>query len=272
MRVWSEGLLMYMVGSSVMGPRRLLIVGDVALSRSLMRMVLTRLGYSVTCLASGQEALTALGHTRFALALIALHLPDLPGLTLARRLRETPGPVGAMPILLFGDAWDQDRIIEGCQEARLEGYLPKPISIGRLVSSVSELIHRSRDRRGSSSDMTRPIPMAIERLTQFTDGDSQLERELSSLYLSTATLYVDELRANLADPEEWRRTAHALKGASANIGATEVARLAAEGEQGGPSPALLASLEDALEEVRVFFRERSQTWPLRAEPALAGSR
>jgi CheY-like chemotaxis protein len=45
---------MYMVGSSVTGPRRLLIVGDVALSRSLMRMVLTRLGYSVTCLASGQ--------------------------------------------------------------------------------------------------------------------------------------------------------------------------------------------------------------------------
>jgi HPt (histidine-containing phosphotransfer) domain-containing protein len=120
--------------------------------------------------------------------------------------------------------------------------------------------------------MTRPTPLAIERLTEFTDGDRQLERELSSLYLSTATLYVDEMRANLANTEEWRRTAHALKGASANIGATEVARLAKEAEQAGPSPALLASLEDALEEVRRFFRERSQGWPLRFEPVLASSR
>ena len=120
--------------------------------------------------------------------------------------------------------------------------------------------------------MTRPTPLAIDRLNQFTDGDSQLERELSSLYLSTATLYVDEMRASLADAEEWRRTAHALKGASANIGATEVARLAAEGERGGPSPTLLTSLEDALEEVRRFFRERSTSWPLHAETAVAGSR
>jgi CheY-like chemotaxis protein len=68
--------------------RRVLIVGDPALSRSLMRMVLGRLDYVVTCAASAREAHAALAHTRFALALVALHLPDMSGLAFARALRE----------------------------------------------------------------------------------------------------------------------------------------------------------------------------------------
>jgi HPt (histidine-containing phosphotransfer) domain-containing protein len=116
----------------------------------------------------------------------------------------------------------------------------------------------------------RTEAMRVERLQEFTDGDAQLERELSSLYLSTATLYLDEMRASLTNAEEWRRTAHALKGASGNIGAVEVARLAAEAERSDPAPDRLAGLEDALEEVRRFFRDRgAAVRPLPAQGALA---
>ena len=71
-------------------------------------------------------------------------------------MREMPGPVGSMPILLFGDAWDRESILEGCREARLDGYLPKPISIGRLVSSVCDLIQRSSTSSGVPAPMPRP--------------------------------------------------------------------------------------------------------------------
>ncbi|MEK0081756.1 response regulator [Benzoatithermus flavus] len=236
-------------------PRRLLIVGDVALSRSLMRMVLSRLDYVVTCVASAQEALTALAHTRFALALIALQLPDVPGLTLARRLRDWPEPTGSMPILLFGDAWDTERILEDCREARLQGYLPKPISIGRLVSTVCDLIQRAPSQPEAPTPMPHP-PVAIERLLAFTDGDLQLEQELVSLYLATAGVYLDEMRMALDGGADWNRPAHGLKGASDNIGAVEMARLAAAAEMAPPSPAELARLEQALAAVRRFFRER----------------
>jgi CheY-like chemotaxis protein len=267
------------LGYRPLPPRRLLIVGDVALSRSLMKMVLTRLGYVVTCLASGQEALVALGHTRFALALIALHLPDLPGLTLARRLRAMPEPVGVMPILLFGDAWDRESILEGCRDARLDGYLPKPISIARLVSSVCDLIQRSSSSLSSSSSHSgvpsvmppRPTPpIALDRFQEFTDGDDQLERELSSLYLSTAGLYLEELRGAQGRPADWGRAAHALKGASANIGAREVARLAAEAERAPPSPELVERLALALDEVRRFFHERRSATASPPEAAVVG--
>lgn len=258
--------------SRTMPRRRLLIVGDVALSRSLMRMVLSRLGYVVTCVASGQEAMVALGHTRFALALIALHLPDFPGLTLARRLRALPGPEGSMPILLFGDAWDRERILESCREARLDGYLPKPISIGRLVSSVCDLIQRSSTMSGVTTSMPRPLPIALERFETFTDGDGQLERELASLYIATAGLYLDELRGAFGNAADWSRAAHALKGASANIGAAEVARLAAEAEHAPPSEDLVTRLDEAVGEVRRFFRDRSDAWSTQPETAFANQR
>jgi CheY-like chemotaxis protein/HPt (histidine-containing phosphotransfer) domain-containing protein len=242
-------------------PRRLLIVGDPALSRGLMKMVLSRLGYVVTCVVTGHEALAAFTHTQFALALVAVHLPDQPGLSLARRLRGAPGPVGAMPIILFGDAWDSEPVLRSCREARLDGYLPKPISIGRLVSSIRDLIHRAAPPPAGDPAVTptpTPTPsIALAHFTSFTDGDPQLERELSSLYLATADLYLDEMRAAVAEGGgDWSRAAHALKGASGNIGAAEVARLAAEAEAASPDAERLAGLEAALEAVRHFFRGR----------------
>ena len=159
------------LGSGAMATRRLLIVGDPALSRGLMKMVLSRLGYVVTCVVTGQESLMALSHSSFALALIALHLPDLPGLTLARRLRQAPAPVGTMPIIMFGDAWDPERILDSCREAGLAGYLPKPISIARLVSSIHDHIHRPQAEPGAPPTMPQPPAFEVERLTSFTDGD-----------------------------------------------------------------------------------------------------
>jgi CheY-like chemotaxis protein/HPt (histidine-containing phosphotransfer) domain-containing protein len=252
-------------------PRRLLIVGDLALSRGLMKMVLSRLGYVVTCVGTGHEALAAFTHTQFALALVALHLPDQPGLNLARRLRAAPGPVGAMPIILFGDARDSEPVLRSCREARLDGYLPKPISIGRLVSSIRDLIHRAPPPSGDPAVMPTPVPIALAHFTSFTDGDPQLERELSSLYLASAELYLAEMASALAGGADWDRAAHALKGASANIGAVEVARLAAEAELAAPDADRLARLRDALEAVRRFFRDRLEAVALR-EPAGALAR
>ena len=245
------------LGSSSMATRRLLIVGDPALSRGLMKMVLSRLGYVVTCAVTGQESLMALSHSSFALALIALHLPDLQGLTLARRLRQAPAPVGTMPIIMFGDAWDPERILDSCRETGLAGYLPKPISIARLVSSIHDHIHRPQGEPGAPPTMPQPPAFEVERLTSFTDGDHQLERELASLYLATAGVYLDEMRGASNGGDGWAKAAHALKGASANIGAAAVARLAEEAEHGGPSDDRLARLDAALEGVRTFLRLRA---------------
>jgi HPt (histidine-containing phosphotransfer) domain-containing protein len=179
-----------------------------------------------------------------------------------------PGPVGAMPIILFGDAWDPERVAQSCREAGLEGYLPKPISIGRLVSSIRDLIHRAPPPAGDPSAMPKLAPIALAHFASFTDGDPQLERELSSLYLATADLYLAEMRAALSGGGDWSRAAHALKGASANLGAVDMARLAAEAEMMPPDAERLAALTDTLAAVRQFFQDRLEAAAPRAPSAL----
>jgi HPt (histidine-containing phosphotransfer) domain-containing protein len=97
--------------------------------------------------------------------------------------------------------------------------------------------------------MDQPI-IDRKRLASFSAGDTALERELLALYLETAALYVDRMRRAGNDVAAWRSGAHALKGASANIGAVAVARLAARYEQEPPNLSALGLLEREIGEVQ----------------------
>lgn len=234
--------------------RRILIVGDLPLSRGLMKLVLSRLDYIVTCVGTASEAASMLSHTDFAAVLLALHIPDMSGVSLARRITAA-GPEGErLPIILFGDAWDQDAIRRECRAAGVDAYLQKPISIGRLVATVRELTQRNLAERLPMTKLRPPIDLTHFR--SFTEGDAQLERELGSLYLSTAAVYFDEICRAVRENRDWRSAAHALKGASANIGARDIAALAEQSEHNLPSGETLAQLRSSIEDVRDFFERR----------------
>jgi HPt (histidine-containing phosphotransfer) domain-containing protein len=94
-----------------------------------------------------------------------------------------------------------------------------------------------------------PPVLDTERLASFTQGDAALARELACLYLETASAYLATLTAAAGDQAAWRSAAHALKGASANIGAMRVAAIAGSAERENPSRDRLDQLRTALVEI-----------------------
>ncbi len=96
----------------------------------------------------------------------------------------------------------------------------------------------------------------LDHLFGFTDGDLQLERELSALFLSSTAVYLERMRHALHNGESWSNDAHALKGASANFGAKGLAGLAQAAEHAEPSDAQLTSIAAAMEAVKRFFEAR----------------
>gem|GEM_PF-1214279 len=82
----------------------------------------------------------------------------------------------------------------------------------------------------------------FDRLQSFTDGDRQLQSELTALFLTTAEGYLAGLANALDDDAGWRAGAHSLKGAAGNLGAVALAELAAAAERAPPDPARLEAL------------------------------
>ena len=108
---------------------------------------------------------------------------------------------------------------------------------------------------GGQIPTSEPV-LDLDHLRSFTDGDPQLEDELSALFLSTAAGYLRSMREALARGRPWASIAHALKGASGNLGARRLATLARLAEGSAPDRAQLDALAHALEEVRALFARR----------------
>ncbi len=122
------------------GPRRrILVVDDNAVNRSLLTDLLTPLGFSVAEFASAEEMLAAgPGELRGDLAFLDVKLPGLDGLELARRLRAR-GDSRAMPIVFTSaSVLTFDRVAAeaiGCPD-----FLPKPFAEPQLNELLLRLL------------------------------------------------------------------------------------------------------------------------------------
>ncbi len=217
------------------GATSVLIVGDPALSRSLMRLVLDRLDYAVCCVATAREARETVRLRSFSYALVAAQLPDGCGLALARELRDL---VPGLQAAVFGEA-EEEELAPRCREAGLQAYLKKPISFPRLLA----LLRRAGPPRGGLP------PIDPARLDEVSGGDRALAAELLALFQDSAERYLARIAA-AADEEEARRIAHALKGASRNIGAPIMAALAERMEREGVRAELLQAAQEECARIR----------------------
>jgi HPt (histidine-containing phosphotransfer) domain-containing protein len=96
----------------------------------------------------------------------------------------------------------------------------------------------------------------MDHLASFTDGDTDLESELADLFVSTALGYLKRMDQAIEEERSWSAEVHALKGASANLGARRLAALAKVMEFSPPSKDGLEALRSEFEDVRAFFTNR----------------
>jgi signal transduction histidine kinase/DNA-binding NarL/FixJ family response regulator len=132
------------------GPRRrLLVVDDVAVNRSLLTDLLTPLGFAVTEAVSGEDALAAVAQ-RLPDAVIAdLRMPGIDGIELARRLRVLADgdrlKIIAMSASVLSFSRD-DAFAAGCDD-----FLPKPFRETDLVEKLGLALGLTWEHEADSS-------------------------------------------------------------------------------------------------------------------------
>jgi CheY-like chemotaxis protein len=226
----------------------ILLVERQAPDRELVVRALGALKCRVEGVATGGDALAHVRRARFDLILLGASLPDVSGSALIGALRELPG-LGQLPIVTIC-AGDSAELRQACLAAGATAHLSRPFEIDRLVRLVGQLICPP-----GAGPRTEPV-LDLDHLRSFTEDDQQLEGELSTLFLATAEMYLDQMREALSGGRPWTSIAHALKGASGNLGARRLSALALLAERSEPDRTQLAALQHAIEELRALFTQR----------------
>ncbi len=128
-------------------------------------------------------------------------------------------------------------------------------------------VQQSTAAGGSTSE----VALDLEHLRRFTLGDSNLEREVLTLFSEYAPLTIAQLRAATTE-KGWHDAAHSLKGSAGAIGAACLARAAAYAEQLKGQPerwsSAIAQLDAAMGATLAMIACHSTT-PDNAAPARA---
>lgn len=103
-------------------------------------------------------------------------------------------------------------------------------------------------------------PVDLTNLREITDGDTQMENELFREFLSASDSYVVGLASltSANQNEEWRKTAHAFKGISFNLGANHLGELCKKAQENNTASeqeklAMLDDIRKEYNEVRDFL-------------------
>src|ERR671936_169832 len=119
-----------------------LVVEDETSIASFVALYLKNAGYRIRAVGTGREALEQVGREKPSLIVLDLMLPDIDGLEVCRRIRQTSD----VPILMLtARDEDVDKIIG--LEVGADDYLTKPFNPRELVARVKSILRRSVPER-----------------------------------------------------------------------------------------------------------------------------
>lgn len=129
--------------------KRVLLVEDNELNAMIAEEILMMCHASVTKAQNGLEAaelFEASGDGEYDLILMDIRMPVMNGLEAARKIRGLPHPnATTIPIVaMSANAFDED--ISAAYESGMDDYLPKPVDIQKLVTTLKKCCGKSRKK------------------------------------------------------------------------------------------------------------------------------
>jgi DNA-binding response OmpR family regulator len=129
----------------VMERGTILVVDDEPNIADLVELYLRREGFRVVKAATGEDGVRAVGDHRPRLVILDVGLPDIDGLEVCRRLRQT----SSIPVIfLTARDTEVDRVLG--LELGADDYVTKPFSPAELVARVKAVLRRAEGTTSSA--------------------------------------------------------------------------------------------------------------------------
>ena len=124
---------------------RILFVEDDDSLRETTALMLQRVGFEVTTVGDGREALHAFAPERFDLVLLDVMLPAIDGLDVCREIRRS----SQTPIVMLTARTDTADVVVGL-ELGADDYLTKPFEVPELIARLRAVLRRGTPDADSS--------------------------------------------------------------------------------------------------------------------------
>lgn len=119
---------------------RILLVDDSRTIRNIQKNTLAGMGHTdVLEAADGQEALTVLAAQRPDLMLVDWNMPNMDGITLVRKVRETDQ---ALPMIMVTTEAERSRVMEALK-AGVNNYVVKPFTAETLGEKIQQTMAKA---------------------------------------------------------------------------------------------------------------------------------
>jgi len=169
-------------------------------------------------------------------------MPEMDGVTATRHIRAGEADGRHLPIIaMTANALQEDR--ERCFAAGMDGYIPKPISMGTLKNELYRLFGHATPPAGTtevSMTASEDTPAGNRTAAIALMGDEEIFNEVAAMFVADMPRMLDELGQALA-ASDWpalTRSAHTLKGLfatfAAKAGETAARNLEACARAGNP--------------------------------------
>jgi CheY-like chemotaxis protein/HPt (histidine-containing phosphotransfer) domain-containing protein len=172
---------------------------DNPFNNRIAKLLLARLGHTVTIVVNGREAIEALDREPFDLLLMDLEMPEMDGLqaTIAIRAAESLTGRHVQIIALTAHAHGSD--LDRCREAGMDDYVGKPIVAEKLRQAIERCVLRINEVdlvELPGGDSTSPIDKtsALSRV----DGDRAFLSMMTAMFLVESPKLMDQIRDALA--------------------------------------------------------------------------
>ena len=133
-------------------PRRILVVDDEEDLLELVRYNLTKDGYQVECVGTGEDALKAARRQPPDLIVLDWMLPTVDGLEVCRRLKGD-SKTRDIPVVMLTAKGEESDMIAGLERGA-DDYVAKPFSPRVLSARVRALLRRNESRRQNELETT----------------------------------------------------------------------------------------------------------------------
>lgn len=244
-------------------PLRMLLADDNIINQKVAMRLLQQMGYKPDVAGNGVEAVAALDRQAYDIVFMDVMMPEMDGLEATKVIRERQQHQSQYPtykqnliiVAMTASAMQGDR--ERCLAAGMDDYLPKPVrpeEVRKVIETWGPVASANAEAVGSAPKaVITEVPIApadmkavdMERLMDFTDGNTENLRELVTLYLQQTADQLGKLQVAVqaGDTDEVRRIAHSCAGASATCGMARIVPLLRELERQGMDGCLTSGAE-----------------------------